>query len=876
MKDTQPQAVLLSEYQPPAYAVQSVRLHVDLHEDHTRVRAVLRLQRQGTTAVPLVLDGRDLQLEWLAIDGRALAAGEYRVEGETLVIGQVPAAFELETVSTLHPETNTSLDGLYRSRTMFCTQCEAQGFRKITWYPDRPDVLALFDVTIEADAGRYPVLLGNGNPVERGSHGARHWVRWVDPWPKPGYLFALVAGDLQYVEDHFVTASGRRVQLRIYVEAKDIGKCDFAMDSLKRAMRWDEETYGREYDLDVFNIVAVDDFNMGAMENKGLNIFNTSAVLAHPDVTTDIGYQRVEGIVAHEYFHNWSGNRVTCRDWFQLSLKEGFTVFRDSEFSADMGSRAAKRIEDVALLRSVQFPEDSGPMAHPVQPASYMEISNFYTPTVYEKGSEVVRMIRNMLGEATFRRGSDLYFSRHDGQAVTIDEFLAAMRDASGRDFSQFRRWYTQSGTPRVSARGHYDAASQCYTLTLAQSCPPTPGQPSKQPFHIPVAVGLVGAQGSLAVTRDGQCATTHVLDLVAAEQSFVFSGVAQEPVPSLLRGFSAPVRLSFDYSDAQLLFLARHDDDGFARYEACQRLMLGAILAQAGAAAPAVPASLHSLFGTLLATEEADPAIQAMLLLLPPVSFIIDQADGVDPLAICRARDALRAGLAQAHAAAFAALYRALASPEPYAVDGHRIAHRQLQHVALSYAVASGDPAWAQQAVQHYRQADNLSARLAALTALLQAPQAATAALAQPVLADFMTRWGGEALAVNQWLQVQAMAPHSDLAAIRQLMRHPAFQLTNPNKVRSVIGAFASGNPWHFHATDGSGYAFLAEQVLALDALNPQVAARLLVPLTRWQKYEAATAGRMLQALRRIESAAGLSRDVAEVVLKSLACAPA
>lgn len=872
MKTTQPVAIRLQDYQPPAWQVSRVRLHVDLHDDHSEVTAWLQLERR--TAGPLVLDGRELELRSVQVDGQDWP--HYQQTGDGLTLEQVPDRFELRTVVRIHPERNTSLEGLYRSRTMFCTQCEAQGFRKITYYPDRPDVLALFDVTVEADAARYPVLLGNGNPAETGQNGSRHWARWIDPWPKPSYLFALVAGDLAFVEDRFVTTSGRDVRLRIYVEAKDLDKCAFAMDSLKRSMRWDEDTYGREYDLDVFNIVAVDDFNMGAMENKGLNIFNTSAVLAHPDVTTDAGYQRVEGVVAHEYFHNWSGNRVTCRDWFQLSLKEGFTVFRDSEFSADMGSRAAKRIDDVALLRSVQFPEDAGPMAHPVQPASYQEISNFYTTTVYEKGAEVVRMIRNLLGAEVFRQGCDRYFAQHDGQAVTIDEFLAAMQAVSGRDFSQFRRWYTQSGTPRVQASGRYDAEAKTYTLRIAQSCPPTPGQAVKQPFHIPLAMGLVGEGGSLPLHLRGDTQTdaclTRVLDLTESEQVFVFENVHEAPVPSLLRGFSAPVRLDMDLDDEALLFLARHDDDGFVRYEACQRLMCRAILQSAAGGSDALPASLNTLVAELLAQPSGDAAVQAMMLALPSVSFLVDQSEACEPLAMCQARERIRSGLCAAQSEAFRRCFEALIDSSPYRADGASIARRQLRHVCLAYWTANGDAAAVQAAQNLYRQADNVTERLAAINALLNSPTETARAAVQPLLSDFMARWGHEPLAVNLWLQSQAWSVHSDLTAIRTLMAHPAFEITNPNKVRSVIGAFCNGNPWHFHAEDGSGYAFLAEQVLHLNALNPQIASRLLTPLTRWQKYAPAVAERMLRALRQVNAAENLSPDVQEVVLKSLA----
>lgn len=885
MRDAQPQVIHRKDYQAPAFLIERTELAFDLHEDHALVSACLHLRRnpEGEPGAALELHGQKLELLSLAIDGRELAPEEYKLSTEGLVLASVPDDFQLRSEARIRPQDNTSLDGLYKSRNMFCTQCEAEGFRKITWYLDRPDVMAEFHVSIEADQQRYPVLLSNGNPLALESLGnGRHRARWHDPFPKPAYLFALVAGDLHHIEDRFRTASGRDVTLRIYVEEKDLDKCDHAMRSLQQSMRWDEEVYGREYDLDVFNVVAVDDFNMGAMENKGLNIFNSSCVLCSPEITTDAGFERVQSIVAHEYFHNWSGNRVTCRDWFQLSLKEGFTVFRDEAFSADMGSATVKRVEEVNVLRSAQFAEDAGPMAHPVRPDSFVEISNFYTATIYQKGAEVVRMIHTLLGPERFRAGSDLYFERHDGQAVTCEEFVRAMEDASGMDLTQFRRWYSQAGTPRLSARGEYDAQARRYTLSLRQSTPPTPGQPDKVPLMIPVALGLLGAAGNLPLrlageTPDGDTAdnTHRVLVLTGEEQTFCFEGVMEPPVPALLRGFSAPVRLDYDYSSAELCALMSLEEDGFVRWDAAQQLALRVLeTAQqqlaANAAVVVDPLYLDAC-GELLANAALDPAMVAEMLRLPGESYLAELAasrSGADVDAIHAARNAVRTALAQRHGGAFMDCYRRLASTEPYAPDSAQIGARSLRNICLDYLALAGEEGLALAAAQ-FADADNMSDRLAALQALASH---GSAAQRDAALEWFYQDWQHETLVVNQWLQVQATLPAPDtLERVQRLLQHPAFDSRNPNKLRALIGAFCSANPVNFHRADGAGYRFLADRIEELDSRNPQIAARLLTPLTKWRNYR----GReqlMRAQLQRLADLPNVSRDVYEVLDKALA----
>ena len=899
MRDASPQVIRLSDYRPPAYRVEHTQLYFDLREDQAIVTAQLQLQRHPDSQLghELLLNGQDLELLDIELDGRPLAASEYQLDSESLRIPDMPARGLLRTRCRIRPQDNSSLEGLYKSRALFCTQCEAEGFRKITWYPDRPDVLAPFTVTIEAERARYPVLLSNGNPGEfEQLAGGRHRITWQDPHPKPAYLFALVAGDLRFVEDRFRTASGREVTLRIYVEEKDLDKCGHAMRSLKDSMRWDEEQYGREYDLDIFNIVAVDDFNMGAMENKGLNIFNSSCVLCSPAITTDAGFQRVQAIVAHEYFHNWSGNRVTCRDWFQLSLKEGFTVFRDACFSADMGSPTVKRVEDVGLLRTAQFAEDAGPMAHPVRPDSFIEISNFYTVTIYEKGAEVVRMIHTLLGPERFRAGSDLYFERHDGQAVTCDDFVQAMEDASGIDLGQFRRWYSQAGTPRVSACGEYDAEAQTYTLTLSQHTPPTPGQPDKLPLVIPVAMGLLGSAGNLPLRLAGEDRedpevvppdnTHRVLVLDQDRQSFCFEGVMEPPVPALLRGFSAPVRLDHEYAMQDLCALMQREDDGFVRWDAAQQLALRAIRegmasavgldAHRGRAALSggheLDATWLEAIGALLADDSLDPAMVAEMLRLPGESYLADLAaedeGGADVEAIHAARQAVRRQIALAHADALAACRRRLDVREAYAPSAAQVGARALRNVCLDYLAAAGE-AGLSEAQRQFEQADNMTDRLAALQVLAWQ---GSAEQAQAALDQFHTDWRHETLVINQWLQVQAAMPAADtLERVQRLLEHPDFDARNPNRLRALVGTFCSGNPINFHRADGAGYRFLADRIEVLDRSNPQMASRLLTPLTRWRNYRNRQ-DLMKAQLERLAALPELSRDVYEVVGKALA----
>ncbi|MEP0203044.1 MAG: aminopeptidase N [Halioglobus sp.] len=880
MRDASPSTIFLKDYQVPAFLIDTTDLAFELHETETIVTATLSMRRNpdGESADSLQLDGQDLELLAISIDGTELPASRYSVNDQGLILHALPEAFELTTRVRIHPQDNTSLEGLYKSRTMFCTQCEAEGFRKITYYLDRPDIMSVFTVSIDADTGRYPVLLSNGNPVSReDGKGGRAIAVWHDPFPKPAYLFALVAGELSRIEDQFTTSSGRVVDLHIYVEEKDIAKCGHAMQALQKSMRWDEEVYGREYDLDLFNIVAVDDFNMGAMENKSLNIFNTSCVLCSPQTTTDVGFQTVEAIVAHEYFHNWSGNRVTCRDWFQLSLKEGFTVFRDAEFSADMGSRTVKRIEDVTVLRTLQFAEDGGPMAHPIRPDSFIEISNFYTVTVYEKGAEVVRMIHTLLGPDAFRRGSDLYFERHDGCAVTCEDFVQAMEEASGVDLAQFRRWYSQAGTPTVSARGSYDESARTYTLTLSQDCPATPGQSEKQPFVIPVAMGLLGDAGNLrlnladaAPNLEAGDNTQHVLMLTEPEQTFVFTDVPECPVPSLLRSFSAPVRLDYPYARNDLRALMSRDADGFVRWDAGQQLMV-AVLGdlQTDPAAQVDPLLLQAC-ADLLSDSSLDAAMVADMLRLPTENYLAELAahkDGADVDAIHVARQTVRKAIGLAHAPLLLERYHELATDQEYAPDAQQIAARSLRNVCLDY-LAAGGAEGITLAVAQFKEADNMTDRLAALRVIAWEGDDAQRASA---LQDFYSDWRSEALVVNQWFLVQACIPDAGgLERVRSLMSHEDFDLRNPNKVRSLIGGFASNNPVNFHRKDGSGYEFLADSVIELDTRNPQLASRLLAPLTKWRNYPN-RAELMCKALERIAAQTDLSPDVFEVVTKAL-----
>ncbi len=873
-----PQPVYLSNYQPPAYRVTHTELTFDLDPAATRVKARLLMERhaEAEANAPLVLNGEHLKLISLSINATPLNESDYQVDAETLTIADVPERFALESEVEIAPQENTALEGLYQSNGMYCTQCEAEGFRRITFYPDRPDVMATFKVTVIGDQQREPILLANGNPMERGElDGGRHFVIWEDPHPKPCYLFALVAGNLHSVEDHFTTMSGREVKLQIWVEKDNLDKTEHAMASLKRAMTWDEQAYGREYDLDLFMIVAVNDFNMGAMENKGLNIFNSAAVLTHPQTATDAAFQNVEGIVAHEYFHNWSGNRVTCRDWFQLSLKEGFTVYRDQCFSADTNSAPVKRIQDVSFFRTAQFAEDAGPTAHPIRPDRYIEITNFYTLTIYEKGAEVVRMLRNLVGEENFRRGSDLYFERFDGQAVTIEDFVGCMAEVSGEDLEQFMRWYSQAGTPDIDAHGDYDYVHGAYHLTLRQRTPATPGQPDKQPLHIPVRMGLVGTKSGqdLTLTLNGEkIGKDAVIHLRDDEQTFVFTDVAEAPVPSLLREFSAPVKLHYPYSREDLAFLLTHDSDGFNRWDAGQRLALLAlddlIAAHRNGVEKVMDSRVVDAFKALLTGPMSDKAVLAEMLTLPTEAYIAEQQPIVDVDAIHAAREFVRQSLAVALRDEFIAIFEANVTEEAYAPTPEQIAQRSLKNVALSYLMSIEDEQGLALCKEQFAADHNMTDVRQALTLLVHSDRDD---LASPALKSFGEKWAHDPLVMDQWFTIQVSRPQPDvLERVKYLMGHPAFSLKNPNKVRALIGAFAQ-NRVNFHRLDGQGYQLLADVVIELNRLNPEIAARLITPLTRWQRFDETRQALMRSQLERIKQEP-LSSNVYEVVEKALA----
>ncbi len=885
-EDSSPQVVHRLDYRPPGHLVTDIDLEFDITSGSTLVTADLDVVRNRDDARHLVLDGVDLELVSIAVDGRLLAGNEYRRDAESLTIFDMPTRARVSVVTRVYPESNSALEGLYRSGSMYCTQCEAEGFRKITYFPDRPDVLARYTTTIVADAAAHPVMLSNGNLMSDVVQAdGRRRVTWQDPFPKPSYLFALVAGNLAERRDEFVTQSGRRVDLRIYSEPHNIGQCEFAMDALKRSMRWDEVTYGREYDLDIFMIVAVEDFNMGAMENKGLNIFNTSCVLASPDTATDAGYQRVEAVVAHEYFHNWSGNRVTCRDWFQLSLKEGFTVFRDAQFSADAHSKTVQRIEAVDFLRTVQFPEDGGPMAHPVRPDSYIEISNFYTTTVYEKGAEVVGMIHTLLDRTRFRRGTDLYFDRHDGTAVTTDDFVAAMEDANGVDLGQFRRWYEQAGTPVIRVTQAFEDG--VCTIRLEQRCDPTPGQDVKLPFHIPVALGLLRADGSECLDarakihsdaafelRDGGTLLVHLRESSVA---LTVSGLDARPVLSVLRGFSAPVRVEFDRPRRELVFLAMHDSDGVSRWDAMRSLQVAHI--EAVRTGRELDDSLAQVYRELLSAGAADPdtlALHAELLTLPTEAYLSDLSELIDVRGIHLARQNTRARFGAAYADQWREIYRRLGGRR-YVPDPAGMANRRYRNVALAFLCAAVDdsPALAGEVssllFEALERADNLTDRMACLREIVDAPWIEDERR-DAALEKFYERWQAEKLVIDMWFSLQASSPRGDpLTRVTELEEHPTFDRRNPNRVRALYGAFASQNAVSFHRTDGAGHRFLAERIEAIDATNPQLAARLLTPLTRPLRYPEPQRQSMIAALQSIRDSGPRSKDVFEIVSKSL-----
>ena len=876
MKDALPQTIYLEDYKASAFLIDKTDLVFDLGEDNSRVTATLTIRRNpdsAETSADLILHGSEgLDLQSVQVDGVELKEGTYTRDSESLCISGLGDSATITTEVLIKPQLNTTMMGLYRSRTMYCTQCEAEGFRDITYYLDRPDVMSEFTTRVIADKATSPALLSNGNPIASGDlDGGRHFVTWHDPFKKPAYLFALVAGTLAVVEDSFTTMTGRAIKLQIFVEEKDLDKCDHAMLSLKNSMAWDEQIYGREYDLDIFMIVAVDDFNMGAMENKGLNIFNTSAVLANPKTTTDAAFQRVEGIVAHEYFHNWSGNRVTCRDWFQLSLKEGFTVYRDSQFSADMNSATVKRIQDATYLRTHQFAEDGGPMSHPVQPDSYMEINNFYTLTVYEKGAEVVGMYHSLLGDELFRKATDLYFERHDGQAVTIEEFVKAMEDASGRDFTQFRRWYKQSGTPHLKVSSHYDAADKTLTLDFAQSCPATPGQPQKQAFVIPVKLGLVGLSGDLPLNANGD--TEIVYEVTETTEQLVIENIHEAPVPSLLRGLSAPVKLDYPYSSEQLAHLMANDSDGFNRWDAGQKLSFALLEKLADDSLHQRPLimdkQLVDAYDSLLSDASLDPAMVDLMLQLPSEAQLHEEADIIHVDAIHSARQFVRKALAEALSDKFLAVYQRHNIEQVYAPDAAQIGRRSLKNVALSYLMLI-DNIGVDLALKQFQAADNMTDKAAALACLVNCPAAAEQSTS--ALAEFEAQYRDEGLVMNLWLQVQATnSQPGGLQRVKALLKHSSFTMSNPNKIRSLIGAFCSANPANFHNIDGSGYQFLKEHILSLHSQNPQVAARLVTPLTRWKKYPEPNRQQMRDALQRIADEPGLVKDIYEIATKSL-----
>ncbi|CAI2531803.1 Aminopeptidase N [Serratia ficaria] len=867
----QPQAKYRHDYRAPDYTTTDIDLDFDLDAETTRVTAVSKIKRQGAAGAPLVLNGEDLTLVSIQVDGQAWSA--YRLQDNQLLIDELPAQFTLTIVNDIHPAKNTALEGLYLSGEALCTQCEAEGFRHITYYQDRPDVLARFTTRITADKARYPFLLSNGNRVGQGEldHG-RHWVQWQDPFPKPCYLFALVAGDFDVLRDSFTTRSGREVALELFVDRGNLDRADWAMTSLKNSMKWDETRFGLEYDLDIYMIVAVDFFNMGAMENKGLNIFNSKYVLAKAETATDKDYLNIEAVIGHEYFHNWTGNRVTCRDWFQLSLKEGLTVFRDQEFSSDLGSRSVNRIDNVRVMRGAQFAEDASPMAHSIRPDKVIEMNNFYTLTVYEKGSEVIRMLHTLLGEANFQKGIQLYFERHDGSAATCDDFVQAMEDASNVDLSLFRRWYSQSGTPLLTVRDDYDAENQQYRLFVSQKTAPTADQPEKLPLHIPLDIELYDSEGNvIALQKDG-APIGNVLNVTEAEQTFVFDGVEHKPVPSLLREFSAPVKLDYPYSDQQLTFLMQHARNEFARWDAAQSLLATYIKLNVAKHQQKQPLSLPlhvaDAFRAVLLDEQLDPALAAQILTLPSESEVAELFATIDPEAIAAVHEAIVRCLAKEMADEWLAVYYANRT-DGYRVEHGEIAKRALRNVCLGYLAFGEDVALADKLVsEQYRQADNMTDSLAALAAAVAAQLPCRDAL----LAAFDERWHQDGLVMDKWFVLQGSSPAADvLSKVRALLQHRSFSLSNPNRTRSLIGGFASGNPAAFHAADGSGYQFLAEILSDLNQRNPQIAARLIEPLIRLKRYDAGRQALMRKALEQLKGLENLSGDLYEKISKAL-----
>ena len=879
MRTDTAQSIRLKDYQPPDWLVETVSLDVTLHPTAARIRATLALKPNPRSAsAPLILNGDGLSLTSLKLDGTVMAPDSYVATPESLTIAQPPnGPFNLEIETIVDPSANTQLSGLYRSNGTYCTQCEAEGFRRITFFPDRPDVMAVYTTRIEADKTEAPVLLSNGNLVEHGeAPGGRHFAVWHDPHPKPSYLFALVAGDLACVEDHYVTMSGRNVTLRIYVEHGKQDRCVYAMDSLKRAMLWDEKAFGREYDLDIFMIVAVSDFNMGAMENKGLNVFNDKYVLASADTATDADFSHIEAVIAHEYFHNWTGNRITCRDWFQLCLKEGLTVFRDQEFSSDMRSRPVKRIADVRSLRGTQFIEDAGPLAHSVRPETYKEINNFYTTTIYEKGAEVVRMVQTLVGQEKFRVGMDLYFARHDGEAATVEQFIQCFADASGHDLTQFMRWYSQAGTPEVTVSGKFDAARKTYILECKQAVPPTPGQTVKEPMVIPLSLGLVGRNGHDLPLKlsTGKPIERAVVVLNKPVARFEFVNIDEDPVISINRGFSAPIKLITDLAASDLAFLAAHDADPFNRWQALQTISMRLLIDNVAALRSGRPTrsddQLMLALAAILEDTALEPAFVALALVPPGEGDVAREISrDIDPDAIFRARAGLRAAIGEQLGPALATLYDRMALSGDYSPDAQSAGRRALRNVAIDLLAATGKPAVIARVCRQYETANNMTDRMAALVTLSlhEVPERERA------LADFHARYASDALVVDKWFSLQATIPQPNtLENVRRLTAHPAFSPANPNRVRALIGAFAQGNTTQFNRADGLGYDFVADTVLALDQKNPQISARLATAFRSWRMLEAGRRMKAEAALTRIKGAPGLSRDLADIVERALA----
>lgn len=872
MKTDQPVAIYRKDYRPFPYAIDVLDLTFQLFDEKTVVTAKTIYRKNSSedgAAGELFLYGEELELVSIKRDGSSLSEANYTIDDKGLRISDPGTSFTLEIKTVIYPEKNSSLEGLYRSSGNYCTQCEAEGFRKITYYPDRPDVLTRFTTRIEADKTQCPVMLSNGNRVEMGDlPDNRHYVIWEDPFAKPSYLFALVAGRLVSLDDKFITRSGRNVELKIYVEERNKDKCEHAMKSLKKAMRWDEDVFGLEYDLDIFMIVAVDDFNMGAMENKGLNIFNSKYVLSTPESATDLDYLGIEGVIGHEYFHNWTGNRVTCRDWFQLSLKEGLTVFRDQEFSSDMNSRPVQRIDDVRLLRNVQFREDSGPMAHPVRPDSFVEINNFYTATIYNKGAEVIRMMHTLIGAEAFRKGMDLYFKRHDGQAVTCDDFVAAMEDASGVDLVQFRNWYSQAGTPRLTVQTEWDDQLFEYTITIKQHCKPTPGQETKQPFHIPIKIGLLGENGK-------ELTQPRVLELKKNEETFTVVGTKQPPVLSFLRDFSAPVKVEPFQEKEDLAFLMADDSNLFNRWDCAQQLSTGVILDVAAqlhrGEEPVVGTFYLDAVEKTLTGQMDDKDLVALALQLPTETTLAQEMDVIYPQHLHNARVYVKKSIATHCKEQLLKLYHENCSTEPYSITPEAKGQRSLKNLCLSYLMAMEpmNEEIVSLCLSQYNNATNMTDCLAAITLLSNSDTT----VRTQVIADFYDRWKNDSLVLDKWFSIQALSQlPTVMAEVRSLLEHPAFSIKNPNKVRSLIGAFCSGNHVHFHSENGEGYRFLSAQIIALNKINPQIAARLLSPMTSWKRYEPKLRGLMEKELQRVLAQQDLSQDVYEIVKNSLA----